>query len=96
VEEICTQVCQRFHIAPERLVWLEHYDFINPVEWKLVTFDRKNSRNQFTDPKWTKMTPALWRELGLRPKTSLSSAHGSLGSKLTKLFSWPTGEALLE
>jgi hypothetical protein len=27
VEELCFQVCERFEIPAERLVWLEHYDY---------------------------------------------------------------------
>lgn len=93
VETICFQVCERFDIPAERLVWLEHYDYI-PAQWWLVTFERRPPTHFFEGPKWTPMTPPLWNQLHLRPKKAIPRRHGQLGSKIRKLFSWPT-EALL-
>lgn len=96
VEELCTQVCTQFEIPPERLVWLEHYDYDEKTEWNMVTFaQRPPASRAFQYPKWVEMTPELWRQLRLRPKKKLASWRGHLGSKLTKLFDWPEGRELL-
>jgi hypothetical protein len=94
VEELCFQVCDRFKIPADRLVWLEHYDYYEEREWNMVTFARKPPHGPFADPKWIQMTPELWRELRLKPRKRLTNWHGQFDSKLTKLFHWPT-EALL-
>ncbi|TAM45591.1 MAG: hypothetical protein EPN55_07805 [Gammaproteobacteria bacterium] len=94
VEELCFQVCERFDIPAERLVWLEHYDYDGRDEWDMVTFEQKPPRGPFASPEWTVMTPELWRELKLKPKKRITQWHGNYYSKLTKLFDWPT-EALL-
>jgi hypothetical protein len=36
VEELCFQVCERFEIPSERLVWIEHYDYDPSGEWNLA------------------------------------------------------------
>ncbi len=90
VEELCFQVCERFKIPADRLIWLENYDFIKPQEWTMVTFAKMPPQGPFTDPKWIEMTPKLWSELRLRPKKKLTQKHGHFNSKLTKLFHWPT------
>jgi hypothetical protein len=89
VEELCFQVCERFEIPPECLVWLEHYDYFKPAEWMRVTFARRPPNGPFKDPQWTTMTPEMWRELSLRPKERLGIRHGEFESKVTKLFDWP-------
>lgn len=89
VEYICDQVCRRFSIPAERIVWLEHYDIYEGNEWALVTFDVMPPRGEFGEPDWTPMTPMLWRSLGLKPKKKLRVTFGSYESKLTKLFPWP-------
>jgi hypothetical protein len=88
-EYICDQVCRRFSIPPEKLVWLEHYDLFGGDEWKLVTFGVTPPVGEFAKPKWTMMMPALWRGLWLKPKRKLKVAFGSYESKLRKLFPWP-------
>jgi hypothetical protein len=93
VEELCFQVCERFKVPPDQLVWLEHYDFDRWDDWSMVTFEQKPPHGPFADPKWIDMTPALWRSLRLKPKRKLRSQSGDFHSKLTKLFPWPT-EAL--
>lgn len=94
VEELCFQVCERFEIPADRLVWLEHYDYYDEGrEWDMVTFAQTPPRGPFSDPKWIDMTPKLWRELRLKPQKKLTHRHGDFHSKLTKLFHWPT-EAL--
>lgn len=90
VEELCFQVCERFEIPPNRLVWLEHYDFDPDQEWSLVTFEKVPPEAPFTNPTWVTVTPELWHELRLRPKKRLPSRNGTYGSKLVKLFPWPT------
>lgn len=88
-EYICDQVCRKFSIPPDKLVWLEHYDFFSDNEWKLVTFGVMPPVGDFAKPRWTKMTSALWQGLWLKPKKKLKVAFGSYESKLTKLFPWP-------
>jgi hypothetical protein len=94
VEALCFQVCERFDIPAERLVWLEHYDYDERGEWSMVTFARRPPENPFENPKWTTMTPEMWRDLQLKPKKRLDKWRGHFISKLTKLFHWPT-EAIL-
>jgi hypothetical protein len=93
VEYICDQVCRRFSIPPEKLVWLEHYDIYDDAEWNLVNFNVKPPAGEFAEPKWTIMTPALWRGFRLKPKRKLKISFGSYESKLTKLFPWPPDQA---
>lgn len=94
VEELCFQVCERFEIPAERLVWLEHYDYYEDKEWNMVTFTQRPPQGPFANPTWTKMTPELWRELRLKPQKKLTHWYGHYHSKLTKLFHWPM-EAIL-
>lgn len=94
VEFICFQVCARFDISAERLVWLEHYDYDKRKEWTRVTFRRTPPLYLFEEPEWTPMTPTMWRDLRLRPKRKPENWRGHYGSKITKLFPWPT-EAIL-
>ena len=93
VEELCFQVCERFEIPADLLVWLEHYDYDPHDEWSKVTFEKVPPEAPFTNPRWFTMTPKMWRELYLQPKKRLTSTNGTFRSKLTKLFPWPT-EAL--
>lgn len=89
VEALCFQVCERFDVPAERLVWLEHYDYDKYDEWDLVSFGQIPPRGPFADPRWTEMTPAMWRGLWLRPKKKLEVHRGHIESKLIKLFGWP-------
>lgn len=93
VETLCLQVCARFDIPPNKLVWIEHYDFFKPQEWKLVTFGKIPPEYLFEDPTWTAITPVIWKSLGLRPKRKLKSFAGSYESKVAKLFPWPPNDA---
>jgi len=90
VEELCFQVCERFGIPANRLVWLEHYDYDQWDDWSMVTFGQTPPQGPFTDPKWEDMTPARWQDLRLRPKKKLTSSRRSFDSKLAKLFPWST------
>ena len=92
VETLCFQVCERFDLSADRVVWLEHYDDGRDDEWRLVTFGKRPPKGPFEDPSWTVMTPRMWRELRLRPKKKLKVKPFGLGfeSKVTKLFEWPT------
>jgi len=56
VEELCFQVCERFEIPADRLVWLEHYDYFDN-EWSMVTFAEMPPHRPFVNPKWARMTP---------------------------------------
>lgn len=89
VEDICHQVCESFDIPADKLVWLENYDCVGMDEWNLVTFGRSPPLTPFADPRWTQMTPELWKELRLRPKKELRQSSGMLVSKVRKLFKWP-------
>jgi hypothetical protein len=90
VESLCFQVCERFNVAPDLLVWLQHYEADRDGEWNLVTFKQRPPSGPFEDPSWTDMTPRMWSELGLRPKKRLRHNGFSFESKIRKLFDWPT------
>lgn len=90
VEELCLQVCDRFDIPAAKLVWLEHYDHFGPEEWNMVTFAIKPPKGLFSGPKWTAITPEMWKGLRLRPKKRMRVWVGQYQSKVAKLFHWPT------
>jgi len=92
VEELCFQVCERFEVPAERLVWLEHYDYYKDGEWSMVEFKRMPPDRPFEDPTWVCMTPEIWRDLRLKPQKHLRSWHNNYRSKITKLFHWPDKE----
>lgn len=94
VEAICFQVCERFNIPADRLVWLEHYDDNEYTDWSMVIFEQKPPNYPFRNPKWIDMTPELWRQLLLKPRKKLEKRGYRFISKLRKLFEWPT-EAIL-
>lgn len=91
VEYLCFQVCDRFGIPSNRLVWLEHYDYdgLDDDEWRRVTFKQRPPQYPFGDPIWEPMTPDMWKELRLRPKKRLRVSFGHFESKIKKLFYWP-------
>jgi hypothetical protein len=89
VEIVCEQVCERFDIPADRLVWLEHYPFIDALEWSLVTFGRQPPDDRFAAPVWTPMTKRMWAGLGLTPRKTLRTRGAGYGSKLRKQFPWP-------
>lgn len=73
-EWIAAQVCVRHKIAPEQLVWIEHYP-PSPThglnqDWDLVTFKLGCSLEgwKFLRPEWRTMRPADWAELGMEPR----------------------------
>jgi hypothetical protein len=92
VEELCFQVCARFNIPAERLIWLEHYDDDPWDDWRLVNFRRRPPNCPFEDPDWTVMTSALWKDLRLRPKKTIRRGGRTLESSIIKLFPWPPQE----
>jgi hypothetical protein len=89
-EALAFQVCEQFEIPPERLVWLEHYDYyFEPPEWTMVTFARRPPNGPFEDPKSERMTTAMWNGLRLRPRNKLEQnafLPGRFESKLERLF----------
>ncbi len=86
VEYICHQVCAQFDIPHDKLVWLENYEHVNPLEWQLVTFA---NTQPFTSPLWTSVTSKIWRDLTLQPRPKLQNKSGLILSKLEKQFAWP-------
>ena len=58
-------------------------------DWQLVTFSKLPPRYRFSDPKWTTMTPQIWKELKLKPKKKLRVWAAGYSSMVTKLFPWP-------
>ncbi len=83
VEELCFQVCERFEIPAEKLVWLEHYDYDDDAEWNMVEFKRMPPDRPFEDPTWIRMTPEMWRDLRLRTKKNdFSAATIATGQRL--------------
>lgn len=90
VEEVALQVCERFEIPADKLVWLENYHALDDAyEWRLVEFGTVPPKGPFADPKWTEMTPELWRGFRLRPKKQIKVWCGQYESKLRKMFHWP-------
>lgn len=86
-EYVFEQVCERFELPRDKIVWLENYDFFERDVWREVRF---SLNGEASDPKWTVMTPELWEALGLSPKKRLShTPSGELKSKLRKRFRWP-------
>lgn len=75
VEDICFQVCERFGIAAELLVWLEHYDYDPDYGWYPVRFEQRPPHGPFAGPRWTAMTPSLWTQLRLSPKRTLRQEY---------------------
>jgi hypothetical protein len=94
VEEWCFQVCERFEIPPEQVVWLANYDYDETNEWLSIRFEKYPPTGPFEGPTWTVMTPHMWSDLRLKPKRRLRQHHHVFDSKVTKLFDWPT-EAIL-
>lgn len=86
VEELCFQICERFELPVDKLVWLQHYDFGIDQTWSLVTFEDGPPNSPFVNPKWTEMTPSLWKSLNLTPKKKLTKLNGRFESKIKKLF----------
>lgn len=89
VESIVLQVCDRFDIPADKLVWLEHYEDLKPDEWRMVTFGTIPPKGNFDNPSWGTMTPAMWANLKLRPRKRLESEVGEYRSMLRKQFYWP-------
>ena len=85
-ERIATQVCERFDIKLENLVWLEHYPDLAPLEWDRVTFSRTANEGALEAPVWTPMTNAMWLDLKLSPKEKLERDGMMVRSKLEKLL----------
>lgn len=86
-EYVFEQVCERFELPRDKIVWLENYEFFERDEWREVRFSLGGDAR---DPVWTAMTPELWRSLGLSPRKRLGTTpSGELRSKLRKHFPWP-------
>jgi len=70
-EQLATLVCAERGIAPEKLVWIEHYQahkHHRKPDWDLVTFKvacRQGPAVLFDEPDWRPMRPEDWRQLGL-------------------------------
>jgi hypothetical protein len=92
VETLCFQVCQRFNIPADKLIWIEHYDYFEPQEWKLVTFEKVPPNDLFSNPRWTPISSEMWKNMRLQPKAKLKNFVGSYESKVSKLFPWPPND----
>ena len=86
-ETICDEICERFEIPLDQLVWLETYDHA-PTEWSRVVFNR-NSEGRLTRPTWYPLRDLDWHDLRLRPKGALERDGLRLVSNVEKLFPWP-------
>jgi hypothetical protein len=87
-EELAFQVCERFEIPPDKLVWLEHYDYYEP-EWTMISFAQRPPHGPFECPSAEPMTLAMWKGLGLRPLKKLEQdplERGQFLSKLARTF----------
>jgi hypothetical protein len=88
-EALAFQVCEKFEIPPERLVYLEHYDYYEPQEWTMITFARRPPHGPFEAPHAEPMTAAMWKGLRLRPLKKLEQdpvLRGRFLSKLARTF----------
>jgi hypothetical protein len=85
VEAIAAQVCARFGIRPERLVWLEHWMRPAP-RWHRVIFHPEAGGTAFTEPEWLEMTEAMWRSLRLEPKGQFRFDGFGVPTLLAKRF----------
>lgn len=95
IETIVEQVCARFEISPERVIWLENYEFSDPEEWRLATFGAVSADGGARNPSWKRMSLQDWDGLQLRPRPRLDSSHADLVSKIEKLFPWPPVDYML-
>lgn len=97
VEDLALQVCVRFDIPADKLVWLEHYEDRDPEcnEWHIVSFASRPPKGPFAKPTWTKISEEMWSSLKLRPRKTMKIALGQYQSALIKRFHWPT-ESLLD
>lgn len=91
-EYICEEICERFSLNFDQIVWLEAYQH-SPIEWNRVVFGR-NSQGKIIKPTWYSMSELNWQDLGLRPIGPMPHDHLHLLSNVEKLFPWPT-EAIL-
>jgi hypothetical protein len=91
VEAICAQICERFELQAESVIWLQHYDddTYDPLDWQLVTFDQFPRNGAFRNPVWTPVNAAIWQDLRLRPRRKLIKRYGHFKSLLRKMFPWP-------
>lgn len=64
-EYLFQQVCERFRIDPAIVVWLEHYDFYDALEWRWVHFGADGGSGSLDAPEWTLMTADLWETCAL-------------------------------
>jgi len=90
-EELCFQICERFGLPANRIVWLQHYDdwdLDDKREWTMVRFGKIPPRYPFADPTWEEMTPELWKGLWLKPKRRMTKSYLGYDSKIIKLFPW--------
>lgn len=95
-EHIFRQVCSRFDLPVHRIVWLQHYDHPAPAEWRLVAFVGEEQGELLETPRWTRMTPPLWTDLGLSPRDDQDSSRpNELRSMIAKHFPWPPADDAL-
>ena len=85
VEAIATQVCARFDIRPERLVWLEHWPTPEP-RWCRVVFRSRTVGDWFAEPEWIDLTDEMWKALKLKPVNHFRSDSSGVPSLLEKRF----------
>ncbi len=81
-EELCFQICERFELPADRVIWLQHYDCYDDQEWMMVKFAQMPPRGPFAEPTWLEMTPELWKGLRLKPKRKLTKSYSGYHSKI--------------
>lgn len=86
VEAIAAQVCARFNIRPEGLIWLEHWPIPKP-QWRRVIFHPRAGGMPFAEPEWLGMTETMWRNLKLKPVRRFCLDGFGIPSLLAKGFS---------
>lgn len=94
-EYICDQVCDRFRVPADRLMWIQHGDRPGEGGWDMVTRKQAPPVGPFAEPEWWPMADDDWADLRMRPKARLIRSFSGYESKVKKLFDWPT-EALFD
>jgi hypothetical protein len=66
-EQLATLVCQRFAIAPQDLLWIEHYPASEThgpePDWDWVEFTWTG--HEFIHPRWRPVRPEDWKQFGV-------------------------------
>ena len=94
-EYLCCQLCERFDLSPDKVIWLENYEYFDREDWCQVRFAIGDD-GTLSKPEWTRMTAEMWAVLRLSPRKRITATSaGILRSKIRKLFPWPPFDPVL-